>query len=84
MYPKVFKPITIGMIEESQVVLGKPFPLVLVPKNAAQGEKVNFVQLQEYLQKHHTNVIKAASLYGAVMFKGFEIVTGEEWASVLY
>ena len=76
--------VTIGMIEESQVILGKPFPLVLVPKNADKGEKVNFVQLQEYLQKHHTNVIKAASLYGAVMFKGFEIVTGEEWASVLY
>jgi hypothetical protein len=28
--------------------------------------------------------MKAASEYGAVMFKGFEIVSGEEWASVLF
>lgn len=28
--------------------------------------------------------MKAASEYGTIMFKGFEIVTGEEWASVLY
>lgn len=41
--------VTIGMIQESQVVLGKPFPLVLVPKNADIGEKLNFIQLQEYL-----------------------------------
>lgn len=34
--------------------------------------------------KNHDNIVKAASEYGAVMFKGFEIVTGEEWASVLY
>ena len=27
---------------------------------------------------------QAASEYGAVMFSGFEIKTGEEWASVLY
>jgi len=29
-------------------------------------------------------VIKAASEYGTVMFKGFDIQNGEEWASVLY
>jgi len=34
--------------------------------------------------KNHENIIKAASLYGAVMFKGFEIISGEEWASVIY
>jgi hypothetical protein len=34
--------------------------------------------------RHHKNIVKAASEYGTVMFKGFEIVTGEEWASVLY
>lgn len=27
---------------------------------------------------------QAASEYGVVMFSGFEIKTGEEWASVLY
>ena len=27
---------------------------------------------------------KAASEYGAVMFSGFEVKSGEEWASVLY
>jgi hypothetical protein len=63
-------------------VLGKPFPLVLTPINAE--EKLNFIQLQEYFLKYHCNIVKAASEYGAVMFKGFEIVSGEEWASVLY
>jgi len=33
--------------------------------------------------KNHDNVIKAASIYGAVMFRGFEILTGEEWSSVI-
>ena len=36
------------------------------------------------MKKHHTSVIKAASEYGTVMFKGFDIQNGEEWASVLY
>ena len=64
------------------MVLGRPFPLVLVPK---EGEySLNFIQLQEYFLKNHTNIIKAASLYGALMFKGFELKSGEEWASVLY
>lgn len=34
--------------------------------------------------KNHENIRKAASEYGAVMFSGFEVFTGEEWASVLY
>ena len=34
--------------------------------------------------KNHLIVRKAASEYGAVMFSGFEIKSGEEWASVLY
>ncbi len=29
-------------------------------------------------------VAKCASEYGVVMFKGFDIVSGEEWASILY
>ena len=70
-----------GTIPEQKNVLGKPFPLVLVP---VEGEKVNFIQLQEYFQKNHENVRKASSLYGAVMFKGFDILSGEEWASVLF
>ncbi len=44
----------------------------------------NFVQLQEYFLQNHEKILKAASEYGAVMFSGFEIKTGEEWASVLY
>ena len=56
------------------------FPLVLV----SAKEKANFIELQEYFRKHHEAIMKAASDYGAVMFKGFEIVSGEEWASVLY
>ena len=59
---------------------GKVFPLILEP--ARPG--VNFVELQEYFQKKHETVIKAASEYGAVLFKGFDLANGEEWASVLY
>lgn len=33
--------------------------------------------------KHHEDVRTAASQYGAVMFSGFDIKSGEEWASVL-
>lgn len=33
---------------------------------------------------HHEEVLKASSEYGAVLFSGFEIKSGEEWASVLY
>jgi hypothetical protein len=59
---------------------GKIFPLVLEPAS----EDVNFVELQEYMMKHHKAVRQAASEYGAVLFSGFEIKSGEEWASVLY
>jgi hypothetical protein len=72
--------VKIGHIDEEREVLGKPFPLTLVP---ATG-KCNFVQLQEYLLRNHENVVKAASEYGTVMFKGFDIANGEEWASVLF
>ena len=63
------------------MVLGRPFPLVLVP---VEGRKVNFIRLQEYMRQNHDAIIKAASDHGAVMFKGFEILSPEEWASVLY
>jgi len=36
------------------------------------------------VQRHHELVLKAASEYGAVLFSGFEVLTGEEWASILY
>lgn len=59
---------------------GKPFPLVLSPVE----EHMNFVQLQEYFLQNHDKIRQAASEYGAVMFSGFEIKTGNEWASVLF
>jgi len=34
--------------------------------------------------KNNGSILKAASEYGAIMFKGFEILTGEEWASIIY
>jgi hypothetical protein len=34
--------------------------------------------------KNHENILKAASEYGAVMFKGFEVLSCEEWASIIY
>jgi hypothetical protein len=36
------------------------------------------------MMKHHKAVRQAASEYGAVLFSGFEIKSGEEWASILY
>jgi hypothetical protein len=63
------------------LVYEKPFPLVLAPR---EGKKVNFISAQEYMIKNHEKIIKAASEYGAVMFCGFDIQNGEEFASVLY
>ena len=45
---------------------------------------MNFIQLQEYFIKNHEKIRQAASEYGAVMFSGFTLRSGEEWASVLY
>jgi hypothetical protein len=61
--------------------MGKPFPLVLEP---ADGVCANFIELQAFMQRHHATVLKASSEYGAVLFSGFEIFTGQEWASILY
>ena len=72
--------VKIGTDEAQTTQKGKPFPLVLSPVN----ENMNFIQLQEYLTTHNKEVLEAASQYGVVMFSGFQIKTGEEWASVLY
>lgn len=61
--------------------MGKPFPLVLEP---ADGTDNGFVNLQEYFQTHHEHILQAASEYGAVLFSGFHIASGEEWASILF
>jgi hypothetical protein len=61
--------------------MGKPFPLVLEPANETHA---NFIAVQEYMIENHAHVLKAASEYGAVLFSGFKITTGEEWASILY
>ena len=70
----------VGTDEAQLEQKGKPFPLVLSPVNPG----MNFIQLQEYVKSHHEEILTAASQYGAVMFTGFEVKTGEEWASVLY
>ena len=72
--------VKIGEDEAQKTSMGKPFPLVLSPVE----EDMNFIQLQEYFIKNHENIRKAASEYGAVMFSGFNIRSGNEWASVLY
>ena len=72
--------IKIGSDPAQREQLGKPFPLVLSPVSG----KVNFIQLQEYFLSHHDLILQAASQYGALMFSGFEIKSGEEWASVMY
>lgn len=72
--------VKIGTDEAQRTQQGKPFPLVLSPVH----EGTNFVQLQEYFMANNEKILKAASEYGAVMFSGFEVKTGEEWASVLF
>ena len=73
--------VRIGSDEAQREQCGKPFPLVLSP---VEGETVTFVTLQEYFIANHEKIRKAASEYGAVMFSGFEVKSGEEWASVMY
>ena len=72
--------VKIGSDDAQQTQMGKPFPLVLSPVEAS----MNFIQLQEYFIKNHEKIRQAASEYGAVMFKGFTVRSGEEWASVMY
>lgn len=72
--------VKIGEDEAQRTQQGKPFPLVLSPTE----EGINFVQLQEYFLQKNELIRKAASEYGAVMFSGFEIKSGEEWASVMF
>ena len=72
--------VKIGTDDAQQTQQGKPFPLVLSPVDT----KMTFVQLQEYFIEKNELIRKASSEYGAVMFSGFEIKSGEEWASVLY
>lgn len=61
--------------------MDKPFPLVLSPP---AGTTVTFIELQEYFKTHNELIRKAASEYGAVMFSGYDIRSGNEWASVMY
>ena len=72
--------VKIGTDDAQRTQQGKPFPLVLSPVE----DTANFVQLQEYFSQNHEKILKAASEYGAVMFSGFDVKSGEEWASVLY
>lgn len=72
--------VIIGTDEAQREQMGKPFPLVLSP---AEDMPNNFIACQEFLIRHNELVLKAASEFGAVMFTGFGIATGEEWASCL-
>ena len=74
--------IQISSIPEMTSVLNKPFPLILSPAN--EDLNINFIQLQEYFIKKHNEIIKASSIYGAVVFKGFRILSAEEWTSIIY
>ena len=57
--------VKIGADEAQRTQMGKPFPLVVEP---APGFDPTFVNLQEWMTKHHEHVLKAASEYGAIMF----------------
>lgn len=72
--------VKIGTDDAQVTQQGKPFPLVLSPVD----RKMTFVQLQEYFLQKNEQILKASSEYGAVMFSGFEIKSGNEWASVIY
>ena len=73
--------VKIGSDPHQRTQKNKPFPLVLEP---AEGTDNSFVNLQQWMQKHHALVLKAASEYGAVMFSNFAVESGNEWASVLF
>lgn len=42
------------------------------------------MELQEYFASNHAAILKAASVYGAVMFRGFDLASPEDFASVLH
>lgn len=71
--------IGIGTIEQERVVNGTVFPLTLVPKS----KNVNYAMLQEYLLKHHELIRQAISHHGAILFKGFDVVNGQEFSSII-
>lgn len=73
--------VKLGSDPKQRQQMGKPFPLVLEP---ADHVYANFISCQEFMQKNHDAVLQAASEFGAVLFSGFKIQTGEEWASILY
>lgn len=53
-------------------------------KEDGTSKYVNHVLLQEYFIAKHDQILKAASDYGAVMFKGFDLASGEDFATVLH
>lgn len=72
--------IHISTVPGQKVYYNKPFPLVLAPRVPG---KVNFIELQEYVLAHHENIKKCSSEYGSILFDGFDIISGEEFSSVL-
>ena len=74
--------IKIGSIEKESRYNNMQFPLVLESRDA--NYKMNNIQLQEYIKKNRENILKACSIYGAILFEGMEIENCNEWASVSY
>lgn len=60
--------IGLGTVGGQTQAQGLPFPLVLSP-----NAPLTMVELQEYFTSHHAAILKAASHYGAVMFRGFDL-----------
>jgi hypothetical protein len=62
------------------MVNGKTFPLIFTPLH---NKLVGFIELQEFFIRSHDKLKEQLSEHGAILFKGFDIRTPEEWASVL-
>jgi alpha-ketoglutarate-dependent taurine dioxygenase len=71
--------IGLGKVGGQTQAQGLPFHLVLSPTSP-----LTMVELQEYFTTHHAAILKAASNYGAVMFRGFDRVSPEDFASILH
>mmetsp|Transcript_12775 Transcript_12775/g.16539 ORF Transcript_12775/g.16539 Transcript_12775/m.16539 type:complete len:735 (+) Transcript_12775:69-2273(+) len=71
--------VQLGSLPTQKTVYGKPFPLVIKPRE----ETCNFFQLQEYVREKHSEIQAAAAEYGVVWFSGFDVRSPEEWAAVL-
>ena len=75
MKPEFLKAVEV----QEQITYGeKKFPIVYNPV-----QSTNFLQLQHYVETNSKNIIKELNEEGALFFRGFDIQSPNEMASVL-